>query len=98
MVSTCHIKVILLYAITLVNYFQGPDIALRTARLFRGSCDTLNIYDCNHYELQIGPFSYQPWPEAETYIQLPGTDYNKTHWSLKNIFSPVSEKKNYVCL
>ena len=54
---------------------QGPEIALRTARLFRGSDETLNIYDCNHFELQIGPFDYKPWPGAERYILLPGKSY-----------------------
>jgi len=51
--------------------YKGPEIPLRTARLFRGSPDTLNIYDCNHYELQIGPFGYKNWPEAEKLLLLP---------------------------
>jgi len=57
--------------------YKGPEIALRTARLFRGSPDTLNIYDCNRFELQIGPFSYKPWPSAAQYVMLPG--HNDTY-------------------
>ena len=79
---------------------QGPEIALRTARLFRGSDETLNIYDCNHFELQIGPFDYKPWPGAERYILLPGkSHFNKLDIdNIDNIYFHAFLWKNlYVC-
>lgn len=52
--------------------YKGPDIPIRTARLFRGTGDCLNIYDYQNHELQIGPFDYKAWPYAERYYLLPG--------------------------
>ena len=64
--------------------YKGPDIPLRTARLFRGTGDCLNIYDYQNHELQIGPFDYKAWPNADKYYLLPG---NKNHKILnKNRF------------
>ncbi|CBY21281.1 unnamed protein product [Oikopleura dioica] len=51
--------------------YKGPDIPLRTARLFRGTGDCLNIYDYQNHELQIGPFDYKAWPNADKYYLLP---------------------------
>lgn len=51
--------------------YKGPDIPVRTARLFRGTTDCLNIYDCQKHELQIGPFDYTAWPDAGNFLLLP---------------------------
>lgn len=70
--------------------YKGPEIPLRTARLFRGSPDTLNIYDCNLYELSIGPFNYKPWPQVEKILLQPDA-WIRQHLST----SPEVEKEDF---
>ena len=60
--------------------YKGPDIPLRTARLFRGTGDCLNIYDYQNHELQIGPFDYKAWPNADKYYLLPGNLFTKIQY------------------
>ena len=57
--------------------YKGPAIPIRPARLFRGTGDCLNIYDYQNHELQIGPFDYKAWPNADKYYLLPGNLFTK---------------------
>jgi protein N-terminal asparagine amidohydrolase len=71
--------------------YRGPEIPLRTARLFRGNSDTLNIYDYENNELQIGPFDYKDWPMAERILLQPDA------WIRQYLStSPAVEKEDFV--
>jgi len=52
---------------------KGPDIPLRQARLFSETQHTqmMDIYDCSHALLQIGPFNYKPLRGVNLWLQQP---------------------------
>ncbi|XP_078610871.1 protein N-terminal asparagine amidohydrolase-like [Branchiostoma floridae x Branchiostoma japonicum] len=50
---------------------KGPDQALRHARNYTGKHEMLNIYDSTKRELNIGPFHYERFHDADRWLEQP---------------------------
>ncbi|XP_014666478.1 PREDICTED: protein N-terminal asparagine amidohydrolase-like, partial [Priapulus caudatus] len=59
---------------------RGPDIALRSARLFAGTHQVLDIYDCAMNLLKVGPFTYDPMRGVDLWLSQ-GDDFIRQHLS-----------------
>ncbi|GFN78289.1 protein n-terminal asparagine amidohydrolase-like [Plakobranchus ocellatus] len=60
-----------LYRATFVD--KGPDMAIRSARLYTGGKENLKIYDPQTHKLKIGPFHYGRLPNVDIFLSLPGS-------------------------
>ncbi|XP_050311453.1 protein N-terminal asparagine amidohydrolase-like [Anthonomus grandis grandis] len=48
---------------------KGPDSLLRSARIFNGSPEVIDIYDCSMGLLRIGPFNYKPLRGVDLWLE-----------------------------
>ncbi|XP_046398259.1 protein N-terminal asparagine amidohydrolase [Ischnura elegans] len=48
---------------------KGPDQELRSARVFTGGQQVLDVYDCSLGLLRIGPFNYEPLRGVDLWLQ-----------------------------
>jgi len=72
---------------------KGPDVALRSARHFTGKTrrQVTDIYDAGQQKLVIEAFEFDPWDEAELWLQQPD-DFMLNYLST----SPKQEPESFI--